>query len=131
MRKAGRCVRPANRKTRLLHREASRLPAYCRVLGVAQDVLPGCLSSGGLPRVHPSCGGHWGPTQGGSLEFNVMTSFLRTVGNVVTEPDQQTQKTIDAGMLRYWASSQSTKVQKEAVWTMSNVAAGSKHHICS
>ena len=44
--------------------------------------------------------GSWVVELATSLKLNVLAPFLCTVGNVVTETDQQIQKTIDAGMLK-------------------------------
>lgn len=66
------------------------------------------------------------------LALFFQTPSLRTVGNIVTGTDHQTQLAIDAGILRvlprlllYPKSS----IQKEAAWTLSNVAAGPQEHI--
>uniref|UniRef100_A0A8D2MLY9 Importin subunit alpha n=1 Tax=Zonotrichia albicollis TaxID=44394 RepID=A0A8D2MLY9_ZONAL len=57
---------------------------------------------------------------------------LRAIGNVVTGTDQQTQEAIDAGVLtvlpRLLRHSKSG-IQKEAAWTLSNIAAGPSYQI--
>jgi len=57
---------------------------------------------------------------------------LRTLGNVVTGTDQHTQTAIDAGLLRELVvlmENEKTSVRKEAVWTASNITAGTKAQI--
>eukprot|EP00033_Pygsuia_biforma_P002251 GCRY01002495.1.p1 GENE.GCRY01002495.1~~GCRY01002495.1.p1 ORF type:complete len:510 (-),score=92.87 GCRY01002495.1:1413-2942(-) len=62
----------------------------------------------------------------------VQTPALRTIGNICTGIDRQTQTVINAAalppLLALVASPKST-VQKEAVWTISNITAGSPEQI--
>jgi importin subunit alpha-1 len=62
----------------------------------------------------------------------VKTPALRTIGNIATGNDMQTQKLINAGVLP--ALVQLMKhakkgIRKEAVWTISNITAGDKSQI--
>ncbi|XP_073402771.1 importin subunit alpha-8 isoform X3 [Dendrobates tinctorius] len=55
------------------------------------------------------------------------TPALRTVGNIVTGTDKQTQVAIDAGILSILPRllrHQKSSVQREAAWTLSNISAG-------
>lgn len=57
---------------------------------------------------------------------------LRTVGNIVTGTEHQTQMAIDAGLLKvlpHLLRHPKTSIQKEAAWVLSNVAAGSQQQI--
>lgn len=58
---------------------------------------------------------------------SVITPALRAVGNIVTGSDQQTQKIIDAGILKCFhvlMKHSKMSIQKEAAWTISNITAG-------
>lgn len=63
---------------------------------------------------HPSCSDH-------------QTPALRSIGNIVSGSDLQTQAVIDAGVLNVLPQLMrhpKASVQKEAVWALSNIAAG-------
>nr|XP_025739574.1 importin subunit alpha-1-like [Callorhinus ursinus] len=60
------------------------------------------------------------------------TLALRAMGNIVTGTDEQTQVVIDAGALAVFPSlltNPKTNIQKEAMWTMSNITAGHQDQI--
>jgi importin subunit alpha-1 len=62
----------------------------------------------------------------------VQTPALRSVGNIVTGDDLQTQVIIAAGALPALLSLLSSAkdgIRKEACWTISNITAGSPHQI--
>ena len=62
-------------------------------------------------------------------EMRVTFDALRTIGNIVTGSDEQTQSVIDANALPiFHALLAHTKigVQKEAAWTLSNITAGTQ-----
>lgn len=57
----------------------------------------------------------------------LQTPALRTIGNIVTGTDEQTQAVLDAGALAMFPNllrHHKSNVQKEAAWTMSNITAG-------
>jgi len=65
-------------------------------------------------------------------DISVLTPVLRSVGNIVTGTDEQTQCVIQSNalaafppLLRHDRSS----IQKEAAWTLSNITAGTKDQI--
>lgn len=63
---------------------------------------------------------------------SVQTPALRSVGNIVTGDDLQTQVVISSGALPALLSLLSSPkegIRKEACWTISNVTAGSPHQI--
>ncbi|PKA58395.1 Importin subunit alpha-1 [Apostasia shenzhenica] len=64
---------------------------------------------------------------------SVLIPALRTVGNIVTGDDLQTQYVINSGALKYLLNllTQSYKksIKKEACWTISNITAGNKEQI--
>ena len=65
---------------------------------------------------------------------SVQTPALRTIGNIVTGNDSQTQAVINCGALhclRSLLSHQKKSIRKEACWTISNITAGNKDQIKS
>ena len=58
---------------------------------------------------------------------------LRTVGNIVTGDDMQTQIIINCGalpcLLNLLTTSHKKSITKEACWTISNITAGTKEQI--
>jgi len=65
-------------------------------------------------------------------EPTVITPALRTLGNIVTGTDSQTQSVLDAGLLgrcHALLSHVKPNIVKEACWTLSNVTAGSQTQI--
>ena len=58
---------------------------------------------------------------------------LRTVGNIVTGDDMQTQIVINCGalpcLLNLLTTSHKKSIKKEACWTISNITAGTKEQI--
>ncbi|OIV91678.1 hypothetical protein TanjilG_26531 [Lupinus angustifolius] len=63
----------------------------------------------------------------------VVIPALRTVGNIVTGDDMQTQAIIDHGalpcILKLLKSNRTKSIKKEGCWTISNIAAGNKEQI--
>lgn len=66
---------------------------------------------------------------------SVLVPALRTVGNIVTGDDQQTQIIINCGALtclhNLLMTSGKKSIRKEACWTISNITAGTKDQIQS
>ena len=64
---------------------------------------------------------------------NVLVPALRTVGNIVTGDDVQTQVIISCGaltcLLHLLKTAQKKSIKKEACWTISNITAGTKDQI--
>lgn len=61
------------------------------------------------------------------LSFNYQTPALRSLGNIVTGTDGQTQCVLNAGALAMFPSllrHHKPNIQKEAAWTLSNITAG-------
>ena len=59
--------------------------------------------------------------------FPLQTPALRSIGNIVSGSDVQTQAAIDAGVLAalpLLMKHPKASVQKEAAWAVSNIAAG-------
>jgi importin subunit alpha-6/7 len=71
----------------------------------------------------------------GHPETSVQTPALRTVGNIVTGNQKQTQTAIDMGVLRYVSqimnSNNNRNMIKECCWLLSNVTAGTIQQIQS
>jgi len=68
----------------------------------------------------------------GSSHNKCIPPCLRTLGNIVTGNDAQTQAAIDAGLLEKLVpllSHPKVNVRKEAAWTASNITAGTKDQI--
>eukprot|EP01024_Parvocaulis_polyphysoides_P068105 TRINITY_DN8252_c0_g4_i2.p1 TRINITY_DN8252_c0_g4~~TRINITY_DN8252_c0_g4_i2.p1 ORF type:complete len:601 (-),score=72.78 TRINITY_DN8252_c0_g4_i2:293-1936(-) len=63
----------------------------------------------------------------------VLVPALRTVGNIVTGDDHQTQVVINCGalgcILHLFNTSHKKSIKKEACWTVSNITAGTKEQI--
>lgn len=66
-------------------------------------------------------------------QASVLVPALRTVGNIVTGDDNQTQIVINCNALSFLAhllqSSPKKSIKKEACWTISNITAGTKLQI--
>lgn len=64
---------------------------------------------------------------------SVLVPALRTVGNIVTGDDHQTQVIINCGalscLLNLLTTSHKKSIKKEACWTISNITAGTKDQI--
>jgi hypothetical protein len=70
----------------------------------------------------------------GHASHKVVTPALRTLGNVVTGNDAQTQAALDAGVLAHVAAllaSPRKAIRKETCWLVSNVAAGTPPQIAA
>jgi len=68
----------------------------------------------------------------GHVEATVVTPALRTLGNIVTGTDEQTQMVLDAGLLSVFHKllcHAKPNIVKEACWTLSNITAGSQAQI--
>lgn len=64
--------------------------------------------------------------------FPVQTPSLRSIGNIVTGTDEQTQAVLNAGALSMFPAllrHHKNNIQKEASWTLSNITAGRDHQI--
>lgn len=63
----------------------------------------------------------------------MLVPALRTVGNIVTGDDMQTQVIISCGaltcLLHLLKTAQKKSIKKEACWTISNITAGTKEQI--
>ncbi|KAL9647830.1 hypothetical protein ABK040_008105 [Willaertia magna] len=62
----------------------------------------------------------------------IITPALRTIGNVATGNDVETQSLLDVGALTVLTSclsQQKKSIRKEAAWTISNITAGSAYQI--
>ncbi|KAJ0613301.1 putative armadillo-like helical protein [Helianthus annuus] len=64
---------------------------------------------------------------------SVLIPALRTVGNIVTGDDRQTQHIIERGalpcLLGFLTHNHKKSIKKEACWTISNITAGNKEQI--
>ncbi|KAF6390310.1 hypothetical protein mRhiFer1_007884 [Rhinolophus ferrumequinum] len=68
----------------------------------------------------------------GATELPIVTPALRAIGNIITGSNEQTQVVIDAGALTVLPSlltNSKTNIQKDDMWTMSNITAGHQDHI--
>ncbi|XP_005106042.1 importin subunit alpha-1 [Aplysia californica] len=68
----------------------------------------------------------------GCVDAAVVTPALRTVGNIVTGTDEQTQAVIDTNVLKMLPSllqHPKASIKKEACWMLSNITAGSVEQI--
>ncbi|CAG5131546.1 unnamed protein product [Candidula unifasciata] len=68
----------------------------------------------------------------GSTDASVVTPALRTIGNIVTGDDCQTQAVLDTGVLQMMPGllqHSKNSIKKEACWMLSNVTAGSTEQI--
>lgn len=57
---------------------------------------------------------------------------MRAVGNIVTGTDEQTQKVLNCGALNHFPAlltHHKEKINKEAVWFLSNITAGSRDQV--
>ena len=63
----------------------------------------------------------------------MLVPALRTVGNIVTGDDMQTQTIINCGslpcLLNLLTTSHKKSIKKEACWTISNITAGTKEQV--
>ncbi|KIY92292.1 Importin subunit alpha-1 [Monoraphidium neglectum] len=63
----------------------------------------------------------------------VLVPALRTVGNIVTGNDMQTQVVVNCGalpcLLQLLTTNHKKSIKKEACWTISNITAGTKEQI--
>ncbi len=69
-----------------------------------------------------------------SSEISVVTPSLRSLGNIVTGSDHQTEAVIQAGGLPTFAAllqHSKMNIVKEAAWTLSNITAGTPEQIQS
>ena len=65
-------------------------------------------------------------------EKSVTTPALRTIGNIITGTDDQTQFAIDNGIVKLFPGllqSRYPQIVKEACWAISNIAAGSQSQV--
>ncbi|CAM8938599.1 unnamed protein product [Rhodiola kirilowii] len=90
----------------------------------ANDKIQAVIEAGVFPRIIELLG-HQSPT--------VLIPALRTVGNIVTGDDAQTQFVIDNGALPYLYQllihNHKKSTKKEACWTISNITAGNRSQI--
>lgn len=63
---------------------------------------------------------------------NLQIPAIRTIGNIATGSDKQTQYVIDSGampLIKLLLTHNKNAIRKEAAWTTSNVAAGTAEQI--
>lgn len=69
----------------------------------------------------------------GHTSASVLVPALRTVGNIVTGSDEQTQQVVDESALMYLKglleTSKRKSILKETCWTISNITAGTKEQV--
>uniref|UniRef100_A0A2I3TCI6 Importin subunit alpha n=1 Tax=Pan troglodytes TaxID=9598 RepID=A0A2I3TCI6_PANTR len=66
------------------------------------------------------------------LEVKVQTAALRAVGNIITGTDEQTQVVLNCDALLHFPAlltHPKEKINKEAVWFLSNITAGSQQQV--
>jgi len=115
------------------------LPVMARLLNGTTDeetIADVCwalsyLSDGANHKIHACIKAGLPPLLVGYLDENrsasVVTPALRTVGNIVTGDDLDTQAVIDCGCIprvMRLLNHQKTSIVKEACWTLSNITAG-------
>ena len=64
--------------------------------------------------------------------LSTLVPALRTLGNLVTGDDETTDEVLAAGALEVLVDLMDHKeptIRKETCWALSNIAAGSEHHI--
>lgn len=69
---------------------------------------------------------------GAESESKILTPALRSVGNIVTGNDRQTQAILDADFLKrmqFLLNHERRAIKKEACWVLSNIAAGTEKQI--
>lgn len=117
----------------------------CQLCCPVQPALSWC---GGCPSCAPPLTQHCSPDRGALSRSRLLASkacacrnsspavlvpALRTVGNIVTGNDQQTQTIINCGalgcLLHLLNTSHKKSIKKEACWTISNITAGTKEQI--
>uniref|UniRef100_A0A1J3G096 Importin subunit alpha n=1 Tax=Noccaea caerulescens TaxID=107243 RepID=A0A1J3G096_NOCCA len=90
----------------------------------SNDKIEAVIAAGVVPRLIELLA-HSSPT--------VLIPALRTIGNIVTGDDQQTQTVLDHQvlpcLLNLLTNSYKKSIKKEACWTISNITAGSKNQI--
>eukprot|EP01084_Bolivina_argentea_P128430 227020_1 len=62
----------------------------------------------------------------------IIHAALRTIGNIVTGSDDQTQQVINFGVLKklhHLMTYDTPEIKREACWTISNITAGSSQHV--
>ncbi|KAL6122412.1 hypothetical protein NUSPORA_00542 [Nucleospora cyclopteri] len=74
---------------------------------------------------------HKGTTRLAKICNQALSPIIRTIGNIVTGTDEQTQKILDFGLLEFfpdifykYESKRIPRIRKEICWTVANVTAG-------